>query len=70
MKTFALKPDEEYIQLNDLMKVLSWVSSGGEAKQLILNEQVFVNGSLEMRIRRKLKKGDQVQYGEEKAEIA
>jgi len=60
MEKFTLRPDEEFIQLNDLMKVLNWVGSGGEAKQLILDEQVQVNGNVEMRIRRKLHTGDHV----------
>lgn len=70
METFKLKQDEDFIQLNDLMKVLNWVSSGGEAKQIILNEQVAVNGSIEMRVRRKLHAGDKVQWNTHSAEIA
>ncbi len=69
MEAFTLRPDDEYIQLNDLMKVLNWVASGGEAKQMILNEEVFVNGNPEMRIRRKLHKGDKVTFGDNNVEI-
>tara|TARA_Y100001949_G_C15812186_1_gene253964 strand:- start:169 stop:384 length:216 start_codon:yes stop_codon:yes gene_type:complete len=69
METFKLKEDEEYIQLNDLMKVLNWVNSGGEAKQVILGEQVTVNGSIEMRVRRKLHAGDKVQWEGQSAEV-
>lgn len=69
MEKFTLQPDEEYIQLNDLMKVLSWVGSGGEAKQIILDEQVMVNGNPEIRIRRKLHSGDKIQWGTHQAEI-
>lgn len=70
MEKFTLKTEEEYIQLNDLMQVLNWVGSGGEAKQTILNEQVTVNGNIEMRVRRKLHAGDLVKWGENEAEIA
>lgn len=69
MEKFTLKAEEEYIQLNDLMKVLSWVPSGGEAKQLILNEEVQVNGNLEMRIRRKLRPGDKVTFQGNEVEV-
>ena len=60
---------EEYIELNKLLKILSWVSSGGEAKQVIDEGQVQVNGEVELRRRRKLKSGDEVTLGEEKAQI-
>ncbi|MEQ8473722.1 MAG: RNA-binding S4 domain-containing protein [Marinoscillum sp.] len=69
MEKFNLQSGEDYIQLNDLMKVLNWVASGGEAKQHILEEQVLVNGNVEMRIRRKLKAGDTVSFGSNEAEI-
>ncbi|MBR06755.1 MAG: RNA-binding protein [Rickettsiales bacterium] len=69
MEKFTLQKDEDFIQLNDLMKVLNWVGSGGEAKQIILSEQVTVNGSIEMRVRRKLHSGDKVQWGDQSAEI-
>ncbi|MAE84662.1 MAG: RNA-binding protein [Flammeovirgaceae bacterium] len=70
MEKFTLQKDEDFIQLNDLMKVLNWVGSGGEAKQIILSEQVTVNGSIEMRVRRKLHSGDKVQWGDLSAEIS
>lgn len=70
MEKFTIKAGEEYIQLNDLMQVLNWVGSGGEAKQVILSEQVLVNGNIEMRVRRKLHAGDKVLWGENEAEIA
>jgi len=68
MEQFNLE-DEEYIELNKLLKILSWVSSGGEAKQVIDEGQVQVNGEVELRRRRKLKTGDEVTLGEEKAQI-
>lgn len=34
----------EFIRLQDLMKLANMVSSGGEAKQLIQDGQVLVNG--------------------------
>ena len=70
MEKFTLKENEEHVQLNDLMQILHWVGSGGEAKQTILSEQVFVNGNIEMRVRRKLKSGDKVQWGDNQAEVS
>lgn len=69
MEKFNLQSGEDHIQLNDLMKVLNWVASGGEAKQHILEEQVYVNGNIEMRIRRKLKSGDKISFAGKEAEI-
>ena len=36
----------EFIKLQDAMKFANIVYSGGEAKQLILDEQVLVNGEI------------------------
>jgi ribosome-associated protein len=69
MTTFTLKENEEYIQLNDLLKVLSWVNSGGHAKQCILEELVQVNDNIEMRVRRKVKKGDKVSFNEQEVVV-
>ncbi|CAG5085867.1 RNA-binding S4 domain-containing protein [Parvicella tangerina] len=55
---------QEYIQLNDLLKVLSLVGTGGEAKIRILEGEVFLNGEVCQVIRKKLREGDVVQLGE------
>lgn len=60
---FSLK-GQEYIQLNDLLKTLGLVGTGGEAKIRILTEEVFLNGELCNVIRKKLRDGDVVQFGE------
>ena len=62
MKKFKLKPDEEYIELNNLLKVLSWVGTGGEAKARIDDGEASVNGEKEMRRRKKLRSGDVVMF--------
>ena len=53
----------EYIRLQDLMKLSNMVSSGGEAKQLIQDGQVLVNGVPCLQRGRKLRPGDEVSYG-------
>lgn len=53
----------EYIRLQDIMKLANMVSSGGEAKQLIQDGQVFVNGEPCLQRGRKLRPGDAVTYG-------
>ena len=48
----------EYIKLQDAMKYANIVYSGGEAKQLILEEQVLVNGEVCTMRGKKLRDGD------------
>ena len=52
----------EFIRLQDLMKLANLVSSGGEAKMLIQNGQVTVNGVICLQRGKKLRPGDVVQY--------
>jgi len=48
----------EFIKLQDAMKFANIVYSGGEAKQLILDEQVQVNGEVCTMRGKKLREGD------------
>lgn len=52
----------EYVELNKLLKNLSLVGSGGEAKLRILGGEAIVNGKVETQIRKKLRQGDKVQF--------
>ena len=61
METITI--NTEYISLQDLMKLANMVSSGGEAKQLILDGQVSVNGEPCLQRGKKLRPGDEVSYG-------
>lgn len=62
MEVFKLKKDEEYIELNNLLKALNWVASGGEGKMAIREAKVIVNGEVESRIRKKMRSGDTVTF--------
>src|SRR5262249_17260712 len=48
------------INLTQVLKLAGWVMSGGEAKSLIADGQVRVNGEVELRKRRQMKAGDLV----------
>lgn len=48
------------IKLDQFLKVQGMVSTGGEAKRLIQDSEVQVNGEIEVRRGRKLKPGDVV----------
>ena len=52
----------EFIELDNLLKVLELVASGAEAKQIIQAGAVKVNGQVENRIRCKLRLGDSVEF--------
>ena len=53
----------EYITLDALLKATGLASSGGEAKVLIADGAVRVNGEVDTRRGRKLRVGDRVQLG-------
>ncbi len=59
----------EFIELDNLLKVLEFVAKGAEAKQCILSNAVKVNGQVETRIRRKLRSGDSVEFGKHQINI-
>lgn len=51
----------EYITLGQMIKVLNILESGGQVKQFLAEEDVFVNGEPENRRGRKLRANDVVQ---------
>ncbi len=53
---------KEYIELNQLLKVLNWVNSGGEANVYITNGEVLVNDEVETRKRNKIRAGFKVEF--------
>lgn len=62
IETFALRG--EFIALAALLKASGATGSGGEAKAVITQGAVRVNGELETRRRRKIRVGDRVVLGE------
>lgn len=69
METFQLD-QHEYIQLNQLLKLLGWVDSGGEANNCITDGLVKVNGETELQKRKKLRAGDYIRFADHEVEIA
>lgn len=69
MEIFKLAEHEEYIELNNLLKVLNWVASGGEAKTVIQAGKVIVNGEIELRVRKKMRPGDVFSYEKELGKV-
>ena len=69
MENFKLKEDEEYIELKNLIKLLGWVNTGGEAKIRIDNKEIKVNGEIETQRRKKIRRGDIVMSTDNQAEV-
>lgn len=55
----------DYIKLDSFLKLMDLVSTGGEAKILIQEGNVYVNGEIETRRGRKLHTGDVVKLFDE-----
>ena len=53
-----IREDEQYITLNVLLKITGLISTGGEAKIFLSNNDVYVNKELENRRGRKLYRDD------------
>jgi ribosome-associated protein len=64
-----IKLREEYIKLGQAIKAAGMVDSGVEAKNVILDGKVKVNGEVEYRRGRKLYNGDLVAYEMEQIQI-
>lgn len=64
---FAVKGD--HIQLDQLLKVVGWVSSGGEAHAAVEAGRVRVDGKVESRKRAKLRVGQKVALGGDMLEL-
>ena len=58
-----LKLRDEYIKLGQALKAAGWVDSGVEAKIVIQNGHVNVNGAIEQQRGKKLDAGDVVAFG-------
>jgi len=54
----------EYIKLDALLKYASLVSTGGEAKFLIQNGDVYVGKDVCLSRGKKIRQGDTVRYGD------
>ena len=60
---------EEPVELYKLLKFESLVSSGGEAKHVITEGLVWLNGRPETQKRKKIVSGDIVAFGDEKIQV-
>ncbi len=67
--TETIKIKTEFIKLDALLKFASLVNSGGEAKMLIQNGQILVNGEICTMRGKKIRSGDRVSYGDKEVVV-
>ena len=69
MITTTLREGEDFIKLGQLLKKVGLVGSGVDAKFVIADGLVLVNGEVETRRGKKLVVGDEVSYNGETVRI-
>jgi len=60
---------KEPVELYKILKFEGLVASGGEAKMMVAEGHVLVNGEVETRKRRKIVSGDIIEFGDEKIQV-
>lgn len=60
-KIIEVKINSEYIELGQFLKFVDIIHSGGEAKIFLANNDVLINGELDVRRGRKLRPGDKIE---------
>ena len=69
METIKLREQDEFIKLGQAVKAAGLVESGVEAKEVIQEGRVSVNGEVDTRRGRKLYAGDVAEYNGEQIKI-
>ncbi|SFL22900.1 ribosome-associated protein [Lachnospiraceae bacterium KH1T2] len=69
MKEFKLRETDEFIKLGQLLKACDLVSSGVEAKIVILDGNVYVNGEVCLMRGKKIHPGDIVKLNENEIKV-
>ena len=61
---FPLDPGREFVELNQLLKLVGLVDSGGAGKQVVASGAVSVDGAIELRKTAKIRAGQVVVLGD------
>ncbi len=62
METSTFELNGEYVELNQLLKLMGACNSGGEGKMLVAQGRVQVDGVVELRKTCKIRAGQQVEF--------
>ena len=60
MQTLDFELDRDFVELNQLLKLVGLCDSGGAGKQLVASGVVQVDGAVELRRTAKIRAGQQV----------
>ena len=63
------REERDTIDLQDFLKLRGMVETGGEAKFRVQGGEVRLNGVVETRRRKKLRRGDIVEYAGERVQV-
>ena len=69
MQKEVIKISDEYIKLQDLIKFAGIVPTGGQAKYLIQNGEILVNGEVCTMRGKKMRDGDTAQFEDKIIEV-
>lgn len=69
MKQLEFKLTAEFVELNQLLKLVGICASGGAGKVLVANGDVRVNGEIELRKTCKIRAGQIVIYGDSQISV-
>ncbi|MFR6538223.1 MAG: RNA-binding S4 domain-containing protein [Lachnospiraceae bacterium] len=69
MEEISLREGDEFIKLGQLLKKANMMSSGVDAKMVILDGLVSVNGEVELRRGKKIYPGDVVTFEGESVKV-
>ena len=69
METIKLRETDEFIKLGQALKAAGLVESGVEAKEVIQDGMVTVNGEVDTRRGRKLYVGDTISYNGQDVQV-
>lgn len=64
MQTLDFELDRDFVELNQLLKLVGLCDSGGAGKQLVASGVVRVDGVVELRKTAKLRAGQRVRVGD------
>ena len=65
MTTTTIEINKEPVELYKILKFEGLATSGGEAKSLVADGKVVVNGKVELQKRKKIVSGDSITFSDE-----
>ncbi len=65
----TLRPEEEFIRLDNALKLSGSVMTGGQAKIAIQNGEVLLNGEVCTMRGKKIRRGDTIEYEDMQLEV-